>query len=76
MEVPGLADVTFMSAFGAAFVLVFALALPLLLLRPDPARAQGIRTIVVLGSGGHTTGNKSCVLVRFSHMHLTTPCLL
>lgn len=44
------------TAFGAAFVLVFSLLLPLFLLQP--ARGQDRnrnRTLVVLGSGGHTT---------------------
>jgi len=45
------------TAFGTAFVLVFSFLLPLFLLLPEPAqdRARRTRTLVVLGSGGHTT---------------------
>ena len=45
------------TAFGTAFVLVFSFLLPLFLLQPEPGqdRARRPRTLVVLGSGGHTT---------------------
>ena len=45
------------TAFGTAFVLVFSFLLPLFLLQPEPGqdRARRTRTLVVLGSGGHTT---------------------
>jgi len=45
-------------AFGLTFVLVFALLLPVLLLRggrKDARPTRSLRTLVVLGSGGHTT---------------------
>mmetsp|Transcript_42693 Transcript_42693/g.68568 ORF Transcript_42693/g.68568 Transcript_42693/m.68568 type:complete len:214 (+) Transcript_42693:178-819(+) len=45
-------------AFGLAFVLVLALLLPVLLLRggrKDARPTRSLRTLVVLGSGGHTT---------------------
>ena len=46
------------SAFGTSFVLVFAFLLPLFLLQQDSqlsSKKYKSRTLVVLGSGGHTT---------------------
>ena len=52
-----LADLSGAQAFAAAFTLVLALLVPLLLLRGagGGARRTRARTLVVLGSGGHTT---------------------
>jgi beta-1,4-N-acetylglucosaminyltransferase len=54
-----LEDLSWAEAFAASFTLVFSLLLPLLLLRDAGGAAAGAprraRTLVVLGSGGHTT---------------------
>lgn len=52
-ELPELGELTWASAFGTAFVLVFALMLPVLLLTTP--RSGPACTLIVLGSGGHTT---------------------
>jgi beta-1,4-N-acetylglucosaminyltransferase len=56
---PALEDLSWAEAFAASFTLVFSLLLPFLLLRDSGGAAAGAprraRTLVVLGSGGHTT---------------------
>ena len=54
MAIPSIEELNWASAFCTSFVLVFALLLPVFLLRED-GMGRGTRTLVVLGSGGHTT---------------------